>query len=306
MRLVRATLLVAAPGCGVVQLCAAQAASDPPAYLLSMPATVRGFALGDAGVALVGDAGAVFANPSGIATLSHIGLEGSYRAAPGDAYVATGAMGWRLGQLDLGFAGRYFDFGPDPSRYFATPVVPGTRTREALGVASVVFRYGMVAVGMSGKYARRSFADQHERGLSADAGLAIAVFDIMALAFSVQNLGSNWREASRLEMPRLTRVGFTMNYVDPQESFRLLTTVEVQWREGASSRAVIGGEGGVVLKGVGVVGRLAYGGATANLTDGGVTMGGSLQFGALKLDYAYRRRDLFDEPAHLIGARFTL
>ncbi len=289
-----------------MRLAAAQLASDPPAYVLSVPATVRGFALGGAGVALVGDAGALFANPSGIATLSHIGLEGSYRAAPGDAYLATGAMGWRLGQLDLGVGGRYFDFGPDPGQYFATPVTTGTRTREALGVGSLVFRYGMVALGVSGKYARRSFADQHERGLSADAGLAIAVFDIMALAFSVQNLGSNWRDASTLSMPRLTRVGFTMNYVDPQESFRLLTTFEMQWPEGASSRAVIGGEGGVVLKGVGVIGRLAYSGGTLDVPDTGVTMGASLQFGALTVDYAYRRRDLFDEPAHLIGARFTL
>ena len=43
-----------------------------------LPGTTRSAGLGGAGVALVGDAGAVFANPAGIATVRHLSVEGSY------------------------------------------------------------------------------------------------------------------------------------------------------------------------------------------------------------------------------------
>ncbi len=299
-------MLAVSVACALAAPAVAQDTDSIAPYVLGVPATVRGFALNDAGVALVGDAGAVFANPAALATLSHIGLEGSYRRAPGAAYLASAAIGWRIRQFDLALGGRFFDFGSDPSQYFGTVIPPDTWSREAMGVGSLVYRYGLIALGVSGKYARRSFAGEHNRGFSGDAGLAIALFDIMAFAFSMQNIGGNWRSDATLEMPRLARLGFTMNYVDPQESFRLLSTVEVQWPEEASTRAVIGVEAGVVVQGVGVIGRVAYGGGTATIPDRGFTMGGSLRFGALTVDYAYRKRDLLDESAHLIGARFTL
>ena len=275
-------------------------------YVVRVPGSVRGQGLNGAGVALVGDAGAVFANPAGIATIGHIGLEGGYRPAPGGARFLTGAMGWRIRHLDLGVGGRYFDFGSAPARYLGPAATPGSYSREALVVGSLVYRFGMIALGASGKYARRSIDSTHVRGFTADAGLAIAFFDIMAFALSVQNIGGNWQGSSLLELPRMTRLGFTMNYVDPQESFRLLSTFEVQWLDGGGNRAVIGGEGGVVLHGVGIIGRLAYGGGTPFLPGAGFTFGGTVRIGVLNADYAYRRADLFGEPAHTIGVRLTL
>ena len=53
------------------------AAQVSPPAILSLPGSVRSAGLHGAGAALVGDAGAVFANPVGIATLRHIGLEGT-------------------------------------------------------------------------------------------------------------------------------------------------------------------------------------------------------------------------------------
>ena len=280
--------------------------SVPPPLVLTLPASVRGVGMSGAGVALVGDAGALFSNPAGLATISHVSLEGAYRPAPGEARLVTGALGWRLSQFDLGVGGRYFDLGTDPSQYVGPAAPAGSDTREALGVASLVYRYGMIAVGVSGRYARRSIDSVHARGFSGDAGLALAVFDIMAFAFSVQNIGGNWKEGSSLPLPRLTRLGFTMNYVDPQESFRLLSTVEVQWPEGYSARVVVGAEAGVVVKGVGVIGRAGYGGASPGLPNSKASFGGSLALAFLHVDYAYRNHDLLDQYAHHVGVRLTL
>src|SRR2546430_10807806 len=54
-----------------------------------------------------------------------------------------------------------------------------------------------------------------------DAGLAIAVFDLMALGVSVQNIGGDFGPAAGgVHLPRRTRAGFTLNYVDPQGTLR--------------------------------------------------------------------------------------
>jgi hypothetical protein len=136
-------------------------------------------------------------------------------------------------------------------------------------------------------------------------GLAIAFFDIMAIGFAVQNVSGNWSSGSTLVMPRLTRFGFTMNYVDPQGSFRLLSTMEWQWPDGRQNRFVIGGEGGIVLKGVGVVGRLGYGGGEQGATRAAVTYGASFELGAIDVDFAYDANDLLAEPSRRIGVRMA-
>jgi hypothetical protein len=285
----------------------AQDSIIPPPLVLTLPVSVRSIGMSGAGVALVGDAGAIFSNPAGLATIGHVSLEGAYRSAPGDARLVSGALGWRVAQFDIGIGGRYFDLGTDPAQYVGPAAPPGSDSREALGVASLVYRYGMIAVGVSGRYARRSIDSVHVRGFSGDAGLALAVFDIMALAFSVQNIGGNWKEGSTLPLPRLTRLGFTMNYVDPQESFRLLSTVEVQWPDGYSARLVVGAEAGVVIKGVGVIGRVGYGGEPPGLPNASkASFGGTVALGVLDVDYAYRAHDLLEERAHHIGVRLTL
>ena len=284
----------------------AQDSIAPPPYVFTLPASVRSVGMGGAGAALVGDAGALFSNPAGLATIHHLALEGAYRAAPGGARFFTGALGWRLSQFDLGIGGRYFKFGTDPAQYVGPEAPAGSNTREALGVGSLVYRYGLIALGVSGRYASRSIDSVRVRGVSGDVGLTIALFDIMALGFSIQNIGGNWRESSTLAMPRLTRLGFTMNYVDPQESFRLLSTFEVQWPAEYAARFVAGVEAGIVLEGVGIVGRVGYGGEAPGFPNSKFSFGGSVNVGALKVDYAYRHHDLLGERAHHIGLRLTL
>lgn len=272
--------------------------------VLFQPASVRSAALNGAGVALVGDAGAVFTNPAGLATLANVALEGAYRAAPGDAWVATGALAWRLRQFDIGVGLQRFDFGIDPARYAGPAAAP--EADELLAVGSLVYRFGLIALGTSVKHVRRRAGATDSRAYTADIGVAIALFDIMALAFAVQNVSDNWEGSSPLTMPRLTRFGFTMNYVDPQEEFRLLSTLEVQWPQDEGSRLVLGGEAGVVVGGVGLIGRFAWGSRPIVEGRSQGTFGATLAFTRLNVDYAYQQADVLDRAAHRLGLRLTL
>lgn len=278
-------------------------AQAPPA-VLSVPGSVRSAGLHGAGAALVGDAGAIFANPVGIATLRHIGLEGTLRRSPFNALSGTGALGWRLSQFDLGLGLAYI--GGDSVPIAGLLPGAGGPPYEAMGVGSLVYRFGLIAVGGSIREVRRRTGGVDERGRSGDVGAALAVFDIMAIGFSVQDVGGNWSKQSTLPMPRLTRFGFTMNYSDPQETYRLLTTVEEQWPQGGRSRWILGGEAGIVVYGVGLLARAAYQTRTAGTVEPSVALGGTLALTRLQVDYAYGARDLVGAPAHRLGLRLTL
>jgi len=262
----------------------------------------------------MGHAATVFTNPAGLATIRHIALEGTYQTAPFNAYATSAAAGWRLRQFDLGFGVQYFDFGnepvevPDPATggMLGLPTGAVVGASELLGVGSLVYRWGMIAFGASGKYVRQDIGDFLDEGTSMDLGLSIAVFDIMALGFSIQNVGGNWRSNSQMVMPRLSRFGFTMNYVDPQGTFRLLSTLEFQWMAGRSSRFVLGGEGGIVVSGVGVTGRLGYGSKPQGSDYARFTFGATLELTWLDVDFAYEPNDLLDDPTKRIGVRLAL
>lgn len=286
---------------GATRIARAQSSGPVPA-VLDVPGSVRSAGLHGAGAALVGDAGSVFYNPAGLATISHIALEGGYFRDASGAQEATGALAWRLRQFDLGGGIKYFRYSGDTT---ATGVGSGVG-HEYLGVGSLVYRFGLFAFGASAKVLRQVTPRATNRAVGGDLGMAIAVFDIMALGFSVDNVSGNWDHQSSLVLPHLTRFGFTMNYVDPQETFRLLSTVEVQWPEGQDTRVVLGGEGGVVLSGVGVVGRLAYGTRPPGSGESRVSYGLSVAVGRLQLDYAYEPTGALGSESHRFGARITL
>lgn len=280
-----------------------QSVGSEPA-ILAAPVSVRSAGLNGAGTAIVGDAASVFSNPAGLATISHIGVEGGFRTLPTSGYLVTGAMGWRLGQFDIGGALGRLKFGDNSLLVPNGPV--GARAQETAAVGSLVYRYGMIALGATGKYVRRALDADIQRAVSADVGMAIAVFDIMAIAFSVQNISGNWHDNSTLDLRRVSRFGFTMNYVDPQETFRLMSTIEFQWPDRRTSRFVLGGEAGIVVRGVGVVARTAYGSQPATSPISQWAFGVSLVIARLALDYAFTGTDQLETDAHRFGLRLGL
>jgi hypothetical protein len=268
---------------GVVSSLSAQTGS----VLAALPGSARAAGMGGAGAAIVGDAGAIFANPAALATVHHLAVEGSYESYPSGATLSTGAVALRVSRFTWG-AG-------------AAALGPTYSSADLLGVSTLVFRTGLAALGVTAKYVRETIGGARVDAWAGDAGLAIAVFDLMALGVSVQNIGGDLGGGARL--PRRTRAGFTLNYVDPQGTARLLTTLEGQWPSGGGGSAfvVLGVEGGVVTRGLGVLGRAGYVGHSAATSASPFTAGASVELGGgrLHLDYAYR-------ADHALGARHRM
>ncbi len=301
-----ALLCAAAANAGVTATACAQVSTAAPSIVLSRPVSVRSAGMNGAGGALVGNAGAVFSNPAGIATIRHVGVEGGYRDTPSGGSLFSGALAWRIRQFDLGIGVARYRFGNESGPQFLPGMPVGAEAREYAGVGSLVYRFGIIALGGSGKYVRRVVDNTSDNAFSADAGLAIAIFDIMAIGFSMQNLGGCWGGSGGVRLPQLSRLAVMWNHVDPLETFRLLSIVEIQWPDGESSRIVLGGEGGIVVSGVGLLARAAYATRTGLEDFSHWTFGGSVALSDLALDYGYQDRDLNGLAAHRFGFRLAL
>lgn len=266
---------------------AAPARAQSPS-LEGLPASVRAVGLGGAGAALVGDASVIFTNPAGLATIRHMALEGSYASIPGGSALSLAAVALRLGRFDWGAAAQVL-------------TEPGPLNQDdAVLASSLVYRRGLLAFGVTGKYAHGPGTPADGRW-AGDVGVALPVFDLFALGVAVQNIGGD----STGVLPRRVRAGFTMNYVDPEGGYRLLTTLEAQWPSGRRAELVQGLEAGVVLGGIVLVGRVAYG--TAALAPGvsKLSAGGGIELGRFHIDYAYRPIDAAGDARHRIGVRWT-
>lgn len=279
--------------------------------LTALPGSTRAAALGGAGVALVGDAGGMFVNPAAIATIRHLSLEGSYEPYLAGTAVSAAALAVRVGQWTWGFGAQSLDYGTEPE-IVPDPATGGRRGMptgasfhpyEALAATSLTYRRGFIAVGGTVKYNRQQIGVEVADAWAGDAGLAIAVFDIMAVGFSVQNLGGDLGAGARL--PRTTRAGLALNYTDPQGTFRLLTTLEGQWQPDRSAVLVQGVEGGVVTGGVGLVGRLGYRTRAAVTDASHFSVGGGVVLGRLAMDYAFQGYEALGGGTHRVGLRWT-
>ena len=191
------------------------AAQAPPAIVTTLPPSTRSAAMADAGVALIGDAGSVFINPSGLATIKVLSLEGAYVPLSGGASLWQAAGAFRLGQFNLGGGAAYLLL-PDTSAYID----------NVTWVGSADFRFGLLSIGASGRYvSAEDTSGQVNRSFTTDAGFTAAVFDIMALAVSVQNIGNQQLSGLGVNLPTTTHLGYMLNLVDPQGTGRLLGTI---------------------------------------------------------------------------------
>jgi hypothetical protein len=295
----------------------AQAPGTTGGVLLEVPATARAMALGGAYTAVVGDAGSVFVNPAGLAPIKHLAVSVSYERYLLDSYLASAAFAARVSKFTLGFGIHVLDFGSD-SAVVPDPAFGGDRgsttgatigAYHAVAVGSLTYRRGMLSAGVSVKALREhmGYAADSSANLSAvgmDFGIAATFFDIAALTYVVQNVGSDVRGGTfaRAPLPRTRRLGFTLNIVDPQGTTRLLAISEWVSPPGANDYWILGLEGGVVSGGVGLLGRvgLATGRRETDLKT--PTYGGGLVFHNLRLDYAYQGLDALGDGLH----RFTV
>jgi hypothetical protein len=271
-----------------------QQPTEPP-LVLGLPASVRQAALAGAGAALIGDAGSVFSNPAGLATIKYLSIEGSFQYYPDNTLQGSAAAALRLGPFNLGGGGSYIVFNDS-----------ALVRSNLMWVGSAVYRYGLIAVGASGKYvSSEDSSGLISRAFTTDAGLTIALFDISALGFSVQNMGQEHLTGDPLLIPIRYRLGFMLNLTDPQTTARLLGTIETIWTEHQKRRTVIGLEAGAVVSGIGLVARIGHGGQPEGSNQAKWTFGGGVILGRLGLDYAYQRRAGLGGEVHRVGLRWT-
>lgn len=297
---------------------AAQGTGTTAGILLEVPATPRALALGGAYAAVVGDEGSVFVNPAGLAPIRRVALGVSQERAFFGSTLSTGAGAVRIGRFHLGLGLVYLDLGSD-SVIVPDPAFGGDRglatgalisAYQVLGVGSVAYRRGLLSVGTSVKYLREHIGgggtgDWTASGLGVDVGVAAALFDIAALGLVVQNLGGDLRTTGTAPapLPRTTRLGFTLNFIDPQGTSRLMATTDWVSPPGGDSYWAIGLEGGVVSGGVGVVGRAGFAAGRAPSDRQDLSYGGGLVFHSIRVDYAFQGYDVTGIESHRIGVR---
>jgi hypothetical protein len=273
-----------------------QAQQSPrPPLVLSLPGSVRQAALAGAGAALIGDAGSVFSNPAGLAPIKYLSVEGAYSDYPDGTRQGSGSAGLRIGPLHLGGGASYLQFND-------SAVVRS----NLMWVGTLGYRFGLISIGASGKYvASEDSTGKTDRAVTEDLGLAVALFDISAIGFSVQNIGNNRVSGSSLMLPTTYRLGFMLNFTDPQTTARLLATVEAIWTQDQQRRTVLGFEAGLVVSGVGLAARVGHGAQPPASGQSEWAYGGGVLLGRLRFDYAFQHRRGLGGEVHRVGVRWT-
>jgi hypothetical protein len=273
------------------------AQTRPTPVILGFPSSVQAAGLAGAGVALPGYAGALFANPAGLAPIRVLSVEAGFSRTPDRSTYAMAAAASRVGRFNVGVGMRYLLF-PETS-----PTLDNLSS-----VGALVYRYGAIALGGSAKYV--SVEERNgptTRSVTTDLAVQVAFFDIAALAISVQNVGQAKLTGDGLSLPDALHLGFSLNLLDTFSNGRLLGTVETVWTEGDHGRTVVGLEAGAVVGGLGIVARVGSGrqpGLAGGLLSN-TTFGASILLGRARVDYAFQRRSALGTDVHLAGVRWT-
>jgi hypothetical protein len=294
-----AALLILLAACLAVPVSAQGSGTPLPRLsptILSLPGSVRIAGLGGAGAAVNGDAGSIFINPAGLATIRNIAIEGAFQRYPDGSFETMGAAAFRAFQFDLAGAYHYLNFSDSSSV-----------KDNWVWLGSAVYRFGIIAAGGTFKYVSlEDSAGNVRRAGTMDAGFGIHIFDILTVAFATRNVADTRLSGAPLKLPLSDHLAFALNFVDPQETARLLGTVEVVWTRGQERRTIVAAEAGAVYRGVGFVGRIGYGATPAGSGQKEVSLGGGVVLSRLRLDYAWQQRTRLGDHVHRFGFRFTL
>jgi hypothetical protein len=299
---------VRAAGCAAVLLAAAAAplaaqSAATAAALLEIAGTPRALALQGAYASLVGDEGSIFVNPAGMAPVHHIALGVSAaQGLLGDRH-STVAFVMRLGRhWDVGLGAVFLDLGGDSVVVpdLASGGTTGTTTGQlisawdGLAVASVAYRRGMLSLGASVKALHEQLGSGttgwRATSVAGDLGFAVAVFDLFSFGAVLQNVGgaAHAADGGPAALPRTGRIGFTLNFIDPQGTARLMATTDWVKPPGDDSYWAFGFEGGVVANGLGFLGRCGVSAGRTATDRRGYSLGAGLVVRSLRVDYAWQ------------------
>lgn len=280
----------------VSSVCSLAAQTKPYPLVIGLPATARYAGLANAGVAVHGDAGALFINPAGIATIRHGGIEGTFHYSHEQPLEGSAAAAFRVSQFTLGGGVHYLKLDPD-----------SPNADNLLGVGSAVFRYGIIATGVSAKYISvEDTLGNVRRSATTDIGVLVAIFDLFAVAASFQNVGHEDFSEGGVQLPYSSHLGLVFNFTDPQGTWLARIIAERVWREDRGSGNKVAAELGVQLGGTFVMVRGGTGERDPETDQSESALGGSVGFKRFSIDYAYQSRTALGNDVQRLGLRMTL
>lgn len=272
------------------------------ALLLGAPLP-RAASFGGAQTAVFGDEASVFVNPAGLAPIRRLAIGASAETAPDRSRLGAAAGALRVGRFTLGFG----IAGLEP----AGDSIPLETAYHVMGVGAIAYRRGMISLGVNLKGLREYLSDgsapaSTATAVTGNAGIGIAVFDIAALGFVIENVGGTFHAtAARPSLPRTVRGGFAINFVDPQGTARMFTALEWIRPPGGDAYWVLAAETGAVHRGFGVLGRMAVTAGRGPTDQRDASFGGGLVLKSVRIDYATQGFHSSERRTHRLGIRFS-
>lgn len=306
--------LPAAPSAAFAQGSAATRA----AILLTLPASARGLALGDAWGAVADDESALFYNPAQLARVRGFSAGGSLQN-----YIASTTLGafsvavpLKRGTVALGL--QLLDYGS------ADEVVPidgsngqvGAPTGSTIAAEDMAFTLGYgiafgrrheLRVGAAVKYARQEVASDAGGAVAGDFGAAYTFGSGWDVSAALQHAGSSLTLAAVTSpLPLTWRLAVAAPAIGA-DALTMRPMAEARQVSGAEVNGVLGAEGSWRTGTTGTMLSLRAGYAFRSSSDARspFTAGGGITLGRLEVDYAYEGFDLIGGATSRVGVRFA-
>ena len=290
-------------------------AQSSAAILLTLPASARALALGEAWGAVADDESALFYNPAQLARVRGAAVGGSVQH-----YVANTTLGAFAfaGQLARGTAAvgvQVLDYGSEEEIVSAggSQGTPTGRSVSAQDIA-ITAGYGIAfgtrgawRVGTALKLARQRVADLSGSSLAVDLGAAYSSPAGWELSAAVQHLGASLTLAGvSTRLPLTTRLSAASPALRGLfgERFTLRALGEAREALGGAVTGVLATEGTwrAPRDGLALTGRAGYAFRGAGDDRRPLTVGAGITLARVTVDYAYEGFDLLG-ATHRVGVR---
>jgi hypothetical protein len=288
------------------------------AILLTLPASSRALALGEAWGAVADDESALFYNPAQLARVHALAVGGSLQNYIASTTLGAFAVAVPLGHGTIGVGLQLLDYGS------ADEIVPadgsngqaGTPTGSTVTAQDMAFTLGYgiafgsrheLRVGAAVTYARQEVASYSGGAMAGDIGAAYSFANGWDVSAALQHLGSNLTLASvSAPLPFTWRAAVAAPMVRA-DAFTLRPMAEARKVSGAEVTGVLGAEGTWRTGTSGTVLAARAGYAFRGSTDARApfTVGAGITLGRLQVDYAYEGFDLIGGATNRVGVRFA-
>lgn len=288
------------------------------AMLLTLPASARGLALGEAWGTVANDESALFYNPAQLARVTQPAAGLSVQRYVASTTLAAAALAWPVAGGTAGVGMQLLDYGredefvPDPASGGQSGVATGgsvTAQDIALtaGYGATVGSERRLRIGGAVKFARQHVAFYAGHALAADVGAAYTLGAGWDLSGALQHMGSHLRLAAvSSPLPWTWRAGLAAPAMRVSR-LMLRPMAEVRQVSGAPATGVLAVEGTWRTRSGGPVlaGRAAYAIRGSGEDRSPLTLGGGIVLGPLAVDYAYEGFDLLGGATHRVGVRLA-